>query len=784
MSYYLDNNYSQDYGRRTEIYRNYQNNQEKKRTINQNLSSLKMRDNSAILRRAIKKQYKEDINKNIIKSDNYDDNDDNNNEYYENNLHNEYKENKNYINNYNNSNYNINYYSNSNNNPYKNYNEIDNIDNNYFDQALISRIHNNRIRNNINSNIRNYYLSSINKDNIYDEFIINYNLGINKEDNFERNTLNRNPTQFIMNSKNYNKINNQLYNRKTSNNFFRDKYILNSKNNDTLKPINYTNSQIEYLYRPQIENNEEIKVPYHKRRINNYAYKDNKENGMANTNYLNISKNKEKLYLRNNLENDNFFNRNNVLNNFNTLDPSNNYERNYNIMNYNGNNFENINNNIHYNEDFYNMNENYNNQNTDLDLYSEANERISDFLQHIIQYCFLYYLKIIQKVFDFLKNQKNKPKIKKYNKIVPNKEINKNINIKNKKVKTTNYLKKYQTYSNMHKSKLNNIGEKSERIPYHKNNNNESNTNNIIERIKSKNESVSPNKNNNGEMYRNFDELNKKYEIISNRKNRMSYNNTKRSLNDLSFNSENKAIYRNSVDRNKEIFENNINKERERKKKILERKKKQKEKKKLLKDKEKTKNNIVIKNNKNKLEEKNNTLSNLIKKNEELKKKIQKAIEDNKLDLKKDNKNIKDKNKNNNNINKIPSLERKKIREKYKKKNLNKVNDKYEMIDVKKISTKDKSIYINIKYLNFIPMKNKNKKENNNKCKLYQVCNNFNISLLGIKDNNENKNKIKKEYIENNNNYFHKLSSIQEENKIDLNEVSDSLSHKSEENVK
>ena len=633
MSYYLDNIYSQDYGRRTEIYRNFLYNPEKRRTINQNLSSSKMRDNSAILRRAINKRYKEDINKNIIKSDNYDDNEDNevnddneynNNEYYGNNLNNDYNDYRNNnLYNYNNFNNNINYYSN-NKSHNNNYNENEN---NYYDQALISRIYNNRIRNNINSNIRNNYSSYINKDNMYDEFIINYNLGINKEDNFERNKINKNPTQFIKNSKNYN-INNQLYSRKTSNNFFRDKYLLNSNDNNN---NNFTNSQIEYIYRPQIENNEDIKVPYHKRRINNYAYKDNKENGMANTNYLNISKNKGALYLRNNLENDSFYNRNKI-NNFNTFDSSNNYERNYNINENSdkGNNYENNTNNN--NEEYFNINDNYNNQNTDLDLYSEANERISDFLQHVIQYCFLYYFKIIQKVFTFLKNQKNKPKIKKYNKIIPKiKDANKNINIKNKAVKTTNYLKKYQTYSDMRtKSNLNKIGEKNERLPYHKNNyNNENNTITIIERIKSKNESVSPNKKNNVEMFRNFDELNKKYEIINNRKNRMSYNNTKRSLNDLSFNSENRAIYRNSVDKNKEIFENNINKERERKKKILERKKK-KEKSKILKEKEKEQNNLEIKNNKNKSEEENNELSKLIKKNEELKKKIQKAIEDNK----------------------------------------------------------------------------------------------------------------------------------------------------------
>ena len=80
-------------------------------------------------------------------------------------------------------------------------------------------------------------------------------------------------------------------------------------------------------------------------------------------------------------------------------------------------------------------------------------------------------------------------------------------------------------------------------------------------------------------------------------------------------------------------------------------------------------------------------------------------------------------------------------------------------------------------------MKNKNKKGNDNKYKLYQICNNFNISLFVIKDNNRNKKKIKKENIDNNN-YVYKLSSIQEENKINLNDLSVSLLHKSEGKVK
>ena len=123
-------------------------------------------------------------------------------------------------------------------------------------------------------------------------------------------------------------------------------------------------------------------------------------------------------------------------------------------------------------------------------------------------------------------------------------------------------------------------------------------------------------------------------------------------------------------------------------------------------------------------------------------------------------------------------MERKKIRDKYKKKKTNKKNDKYEMIDVKKITTKDKSIHINIKYLNYIPMKIKNNKEKN-KFELLNISNNLNISLFAIKDNKGIKKKIINE--NNENNLVKKLSSIQEENKIDLNELSDSISYKSEE---
>ena len=97
-------------------------------------------------------------------------------------------------------------------------------------------------------------------------------------------------------------------------------------------------------------------------------------------------------------------------------------------------------------------------------------------------------------------------------------------------------MKHYQSYQNKLYKNDKNInkyikkGDRIERMPYHKNNNI------IIERIKENNKSLSPSNKNKVEMYRDMDELNKKYEIINNRKNRLSFNDTKRSLNDLSFN--------------------------------------------------------------------------------------------------------------------------------------------------------------------------------------------------------------------------------------------------------
>ena len=94
---------------------------------------------------------------------------------------------------------------------------------------------------------------------------------------------------------------------------------------------------------------------------------------------------------------------------------------------------------------------------------------------------------------------------------------------------------------------------------------------------------------------------------------------------------------------------------------------------------------------------------------------------------------------------------------------INKKNYKNNIIKVKNIVTKDKSIQISICYYSMQPMKNKNK--NKTQKKIYEICNIFNIALFGnlnedLKDENNDKDKSK---------YNDVLTSInEEENKKDF----------------
>ena len=760
MSYCLRKNERQKYLRRDD-----QKYPEIRRTYNQNVKP-PVKDNSAILKRVINKRYKENINKILLKlyslkqldndesNEYYNDNNDN----YDNNEYNDYKN----SNLYNYDNLNSNYSSNSkynysdySNSKYNNYNPR--YTENKYNEFAINNIGNKNRNKTINLN--NYFSPNLEEDDImYDEFIINYNEGINYEDIKKRNNFNRNKTSYptskssINNRKprmtvnnmssNYNNYEETYEPNQTNNNFYNQTYYINTEKNNNIEDFN---------------------ILYKKRKINYFVV--NRKNYDERNNF------NKNIVLKRRIKKDTF----------NTFDDNNRYNRSF------------ISNNTDYSNN-YNYNDRYQRLITNRSQDKAYNrnkkyyeEKIKKFANHLFYYTFFYYNKVIKKLFDFLKSHKYKTKSKIMTEKPGNKQIqkrnNNNINIRNKILRTENKIISYKKYldkpSKTEILKPQKKDEKESRLPYHK-------RSIIIERLKSNNESVSPDKQFRGEMYRNLNELNKKYDDIYNRKNRLSYNNIKGTINDLSFTSENRSFYRSSVEKYKEIFENNINKERERKK-ILEKKKKEKEEEKKLKEKEKEKDkqkgNVKIKRNekikekeKEKIKEKNNLkvknkenkalIDELIKKSEELRKNIEKEIE---KKYKKNNKNVENgKSKNS----KMSALEREKIRQKYKKKNggdnKNKVNDKYEMVDVKKIITKDKSIYINIKYLNYIIMNNKNK-NNIDKCKYYKMSKNFNISLFAVKNNNGHTIKrVKNENIDK------RLTSIQEENKVDLIGLSDS----------
>ena len=765
MSSYIRSIERQKYPRRDEL-NNYPKRLEKRRTDNAKFNvHNNPKDNSAILKRVINKRYKENIKKKYPYKNldiNVTDNDDNyNNNYnntYDNNYYNiNYKDfrynNPSNYNNYNNPNY-YNYSSSSKygnseyNSKYNNYNNNENYNNNnYNDNDIDVNNYKNNLRNRT-ININNYISPNVNDDdddsnnNYDDEYYINNNLGMNGIDNRRRNDImNRDRRYYLPYSRSLGKntaaqrlLNNRIYNFNT----YGDMYDLNPSNNQPFYLVTDNDRMGDY------------DMPYKKRKGKDYFLQNNNGYYMDNIPGKEINTDK-----RNNR--DNYYN----------YDDNNKFNRSFII--YNNNDDDYLNN---YNERTQrrrNRSQNKNSYYRNAKAVKAAKaykERTIKFANHLSQYFVTYYMNIIKKLFNFLKSQKNKITNKKVlnNPKYKKKPINKKnlTNIKNKNIKPDNELKSYQKFinkpTNIQTGALKPLS-KDNRMPYHK-------RNIIIDRIKSSNESVSQDKTVKCEMYRNINELNKKYDDIYNRKNRMSCNKNKGG-NDLSFTSENRSFCR-SVEKYKEIFENNINKERERKKFLENKKKKKDEEDKLrqieklkLKEKVKDKNNLEIKKFDN-----NNLIEELIKKSEELRKNIEKEIQKKKNIKNTNNVNMVENDKNKNN--KSNDLEREKIRKKYGKKNSNynniKVNDKYEMVDVKKIVTKDRAIHLNIKYLNYIIMNNKNKNNNNKeKWKDYDVCNNCTISLFATKANSGFVTKKRKS-----DNNGKELTAIQEENKVDL----------------
>ena len=633
------------------------------------------KDNSALLRRAFSKRYKEDNFKNLINNEEINNskekNEDNNNILKYNNYtskhlkKNEIDENVNIKQNYNKNFFQTYNTHKSNFNTHGTfYHKVKNENKPNISQALLERMQN---KNKYNIDMNNYYTSNISDDNVYQEFIINYDSGVNEDVNKQSNTLERAKNNInILNRKN------KIYNRVTLNNG-RYKIDKKSTNNNF-----YSENRMEYFSSTYEPNH-----PYQRRKIVDFYEKEQIENGMPD-------RIKKELYFknnRNNLTNYNFFTGNTKRNsynyNFNTYNQ--NYDRNNKIPKRNleeNNMYENrfnYNFNISQNDFRYNQNNLiYNKFNNNKNIA----QKINKFLEHFSEYCILYYHRIIKQLFSYLKKARENAITQKYmiisnkNNAKDKKSISDNYNIstKNQLLKKGNNNSNYRNYLTKAISTVNTKNQNdnnNERIPYHKR------TQLMIERIRSNNESKSPDKTNNFEMFRDIKELSKKYEIINNRKSRQSYSNFNKA-DDLSFNS-----YSVEKNKEKEKWEKNLEKERKLKK-IKEQK-----------------NEL---NKRQKQKEKNNLI--YIQNNE--------SLENN------DNKNMNLRN------------------NKYKRINLNNKN-KFQMRIVKKIQTKDKKIQINIKYLNYYkPIKIKEKRFSDNKYKSLQKSNIFEITLFAIKNRYKN----------------------------------------------
>ena len=533
------------------------------------------KDNSAFLRRSLSKKYKEDSNKNFDIQDEINNEEElyeeENNDIYNNrytntkNIQSKSNYNRNFFQTYNTHQYNLN-------NRGAFYTKAKNENKNR--QALLERMNND---NKNKYNVNKYFTTNIGDDNVYEEFIINYNPGMKPDENKLSNTIDRKRPHISMSNTNNTK--NRIYIRVSLNNgiYKVDKKLINDLYNDNnnKEKIDYFNS----TYHPN--------HPYQKRKILDFKEKEPIENGMPD-------RIKKELYFknnRNNLTNYNFFDKrlkkNDYNYNFNTYNlDKNNYDRNYNYVKHNLNNYNNntYENNFQYSitqKDFMNKNNKYliqRNNNKNIE------QKINLFLEHFSEYCIQYYNRIIKQLFSYLKNT-NQNTTKKYN-IITHKKIpidksntnNFNLNIKNNlipksnnKLNNRNYIKKIKPVANTEEKTNEN---KNERIPYHKS------TDLVIDRIRYNNQSKSPDKKNNFEMFRDIKELSKKYESINNRKSRKSFNGHLKKGNDLSFNAD-------SVKRNKEKekWEKTLEKEREMKR---------------IKEKEKKENNkdlIYIQNN-------------------------------------------------------------------------------------------------------------------------------------------------------------------------------------------
>ena len=251
------------------------------------------KDNSVLFRRALSKKYKEDTNKYFITQDEINDEKEIN-EDEESMKYNDYRE-QNIV--YNKNTNSLNMKSKYNKNFYQTYTQKNNFNtrgsfykrNNYENQPnnndkLLERI-NKKNKYNINMNTNKYYTTNMNEDNVYQEFIINYDSGIYPDNNKYSNTLDRNKPNTVFNK-------NKIYNRVALNNGI---YKIDKKSFNNNKNL-FGKNEIEYF-------NSTTYQPYQRRKIVDFNEKDQIENGMP-------KRIKKELYFKNNqgnLTNYNFF---------------------------------------------------------------------------------------------------------------------------------------------------------------------------------------------------------------------------------------------------------------------------------------------------------------------------------------------------------------------------------------------------------------------------------------------------------------------------------------------
>ena len=355
---------------------------------------------------------------------------------------------------------------------------------------------------------------------------------------------------------------------------------------------------------------------------------------------------------------------------------------------------------------------------------------INDFIFHLYNYFYLYYMRIIKIFFLGLKNNNNSQNYdssyKRFNNYYPSRISTNSIG---KADSFFTYIKGQYVLDNT----LDSFNSQNRFVDTYTNKKflqNSLESDILKEKIRSNNQSVSPSKRGESEMYRNINELNKKYETINNRK-KMGLNISKthrkiwNSIGDMN----NSVDYerKSNVSANKKKFDETVEKMRQR-----------------------------SMNNKRKEDEfKNKKIAELHEKIMEKTKDINRLKNENNYNIiNVNNYSSRNSEKNSNKNSKINIVNNNKIKEKKIIFDKKIIKNNSNMINIKNIVTADKKIWIHMNYLNCIYPRvwigrRKTQRE-------FLICKEFNTKILG----KENPNKTRKRRL------YNKLSEIKEEEEI------------------